>query len=118
MVSRSGCVADVLPDMGGPYGSISTKPSQGAQGSRKRGGHGTCPGRQSLAVSQSSAALQRKFKAPLTKKRGRSVELTDAGHALAVAPIAVAEAISQAEAAVDEFVGGIDCTVRRRGGNT
>lgn len=64
------------------------------------------------AVSQSLAVLQRKFKAPLTQKRGRSVELTDAGHALAVAAIAVAEAISQAEAAVDEFVGGIDRTVR------
>lgn len=64
------------------------------------------------AVSQSLAALQRKFKAPLTQKRGRSVELTDAGHALAVAAIAVSEAITHAEATVDEFVGGIDRIVR------
>ena len=63
------------------------------------------------AVSQSLAALQRKFKAPLTQKRGRSVELTDAGQALAVAAIAVAEAITRAEATVDDFVGGIDRTV-------
>lgn len=64
------------------------------------------------AVSQSLAALQRKFRAPLTQKRGRSVELTDAGKALAVAAIAVSEAITRAEATVDEFVGGIDRTVR------
>lgn len=63
------------------------------------------------AVSQSLAALQRKFKAPLTQKRGRSVELTDAGQALAVAAIAVSEAITRAEATVDEFVGGVDRTV-------
>ncbi|WP_314325166.1 LysR family transcriptional regulator [Paenarthrobacter ilicis] len=63
------------------------------------------------AVSQSLGALQRKFKAPLTQKRGRSVELTDAGQALAVAAIAVSEAITRAEATVDEFVGGIDRTV-------
>lgn len=64
------------------------------------------------AVSQSLAALQRKFKAPLTQKSGRSVELTDAGQALAVAAIAVSEAITRAEATVDEFVGGVDRTVR------
>jgi DNA-binding transcriptional LysR family regulator len=63
------------------------------------------------AVSQSLAALQRKFKAPLTRKRGRSVELTDAGQALAVAAIAVSEAITRAEATVDDFVGGINRTV-------
>jgi DNA-binding transcriptional LysR family regulator len=64
------------------------------------------------AVSQTLATLQRRFKAPLTQKRGRSVELTDAGEALVVAAVAVAEALSKAEAAVDEFVGGIDRTVR------
>lgn len=64
------------------------------------------------AISQSLAALQRKFKAPLTQKRGRSVELTDAGQALAVAAIAVSEAITRAESTVDEFVGGVNRTVR------
>lgn len=64
------------------------------------------------AVSQSLAALQRKFQAPLTQKQGRSVELTDAGRALAVAAIAVSEAMTRAEATVDEFVGGVNRTVR------
>lgn len=64
------------------------------------------------AVSQSLAVLQRKFRAPLTQKRGRTVELTDAGQALAVAAIAVSEAITRAEATVDEFVGGVDRVVR------
>ncbi|MFW0773228.1 LysR family transcriptional regulator [Paenarthrobacter nitroguajacolicus] len=64
------------------------------------------------AVSQTLSALQRRFTASLTQKRGRSVELTDAGEALVVAAIAVAEALSKAEAAVDDFVGGIDRTVR------
>jgi hypothetical protein len=41
-----------------------------------------------------------------------SVGLTDAGVFLVVAAVAVAEALSKAEAAVDEFVGGIDRTVR------
>jgi DNA-binding transcriptional LysR family regulator len=63
------------------------------------------------AISQSLALLQRKFKAPLTQKRGRTVELTDAGHALAIAAIAVSEAITKAEATVEEFVGGINRTV-------
>ena len=64
------------------------------------------------AVSQSLAALQRKFKAPLMRKHGRAVELTEAGQALAVASIAVAEAMSKAETAVDDFVGDVDRTVR------
>ncbi|WP_367645777.1 LysR family transcriptional regulator [Paenarthrobacter ureafaciens] len=63
------------------------------------------------AVSQSLAALQRKFNTPLTQKRGRIVELTEAGQALAVAAIAVSEAIARAEATVEEFVGGLDRTV-------
>lgn len=64
------------------------------------------------AVSQSLAVLQRRFQVPLTQKRGRLVELTDAGRALATAAVSVAEAMSRAEAAVDDFVGGLDRTVR------
>lgn len=84
---------------------------------RELGDHGSVAataralGISASAVSQSLAALQRKFKAPLTQKRGRSVELTDAGQALAVASIAVSEAITRAEATVDDFVGGVNRTV-------
>ncbi len=46
------------------------------------------------------------------RKHGRTVKLTEAGLALAVASIAVAEATASAEAAVDDFVGGVDRTVR------
>jgi len=64
------------------------------------------------AVSQSLGVLQRKFSVPLTRRQGRAVELTEAGAALAVAAVSVADAMSRAETAVDDFVGDIGRTVR------
>ncbi|MBP1324866.1 DNA-binding transcriptional LysR family regulator [Leucobacter exalbidus] len=85
---------------------------------RELGDHGSVAatarslGITSSSVSQTIATLQRTFTAPLTQKRGRSVELTEAGRSLAVAAIGVAEAMARAESAVDEFIGGVNRTVR------
>lgn len=56
------------------------------------------------AVSQHLAALQRNCPAPLTRKAGRSLVLTDAGQALAAAAVDVAAALAGARAAVARFV--------------
>lgn len=64
------------------------------------------------AVSQVIASLQRGFQVPLTQRRGRIVELTDAGRALAVASADVATAMARAEAAVDAFLGDATRSVR------
>uniref|UniRef100_UPI001C694055 LysR family transcriptional regulator substrate-binding protein n=1 Tax=Streptomyces shenzhenensis TaxID=943815 RepID=UPI001C694055 len=55
------------------------------------------------------------FAAPLTQKRGRSVELTGAGQALAAAAVTVASALAQAEASVDEYLGDLSAVVRVSG---
>lgn len=55
------------------------------------------------AVSQQLAALQRGVKAPLTRKQGRTLVLTPAGEALAVAGAAALDAMAAARTAVDEF---------------
>ena len=56
------------------------------------------------AVSQHLAALQRNVPVALTKRRGRTLVLTDAGTALAAAATDVATALARAEAAVDAFL--------------
>ncbi|MDR4532033.1 LysR family transcriptional regulator [Glutamicibacter sp. PS] len=56
------------------------------------------------AVSQQLAALQRGFNTPLTRRRGRHLELTEAGWALAAAGTKVASAMADAESAVDAFL--------------
>ncbi|MEV7392780.1 LysR family transcriptional regulator [Streptomyces sp. NPDC091215] len=63
------------------------------------------------AVSQVVASLQRQFAAPLTYKRGRSIELTGAGQALAAAAVAVASAVARAEASVDAYLGDLSAPV-------
>ncbi|MFJ4639713.1 LysR family transcriptional regulator [Streptomyces hygroscopicus] len=63
------------------------------------------------AVSQVLASLQRQFAAPLTHKRGRSVELTDAGQALAAAAVTVATAMAQAEASVEAYLEDLSAVV-------
>ena len=55
------------------------------------------------AVSQQLSALQREFRAPLTRRTGRTLTLTDAGRALAVAGVDVIDAMAAAKSAVDEF---------------
>lgn len=55
------------------------------------------------AVSQQLAALQRGFRAPLTRKQGRTLALTDAGQVLAEAGASVIDAIAAARCAVEEF---------------
>ncbi|WP_308468340.1 LysR family transcriptional regulator [Rathayibacter soli] len=55
------------------------------------------------AISQQLAALQRAAGIPLTRKRGRVLELTDAGRQLAGAAVAVSSALAQAENAISEF---------------
>ncbi|WP_326778907.1 LysR family transcriptional regulator [Streptomyces sp. NBC_01445] len=67
------------------------------------------------AVSQVVASLQRQFATPLTHKRGRSIELTSAGQALAAAAVAVASAVAQAEASVDAYLGDLSASVRVSG---
>lgn len=67
------------------------------------------------AVSQVLTALQRQFAAPLTHKRGRSVELTDAGRALANAAVSVASAMARAQVAVEEYLGELSAIVRVSG---
>lgn len=64
------------------------------------------------AVSQALASLQRQFSAPLSRRRGRIVELTDVGHALAVASVSVASAMAHAESVVDRYLGDLTTTVR------
>ncbi|MFT3877501.1 MAG: LysR family transcriptional regulator [Propioniciclava sp.] len=63
------------------------------------------------AVSQHLAALQRRFRTPLTVKRGRRLELTDAGRALAAAGTRVAVAMADAASAVDDFLDDPDAEV-------
>jgi DNA-binding transcriptional LysR family regulator len=63
------------------------------------------------AVSQQLAALQAGFPVPLTVKRGRTLVLTEAGEALAVAGARVEEALAHARDAVDSFLGAQDRAV-------
>ncbi|KLU09782.1 LysR family transcriptional regulator [Kocuria sp. SM24M-10] len=56
------------------------------------------------AVSQQLAALQRTTPVPLTRRQGRTLVLTDAGHALAQAAVEVATAMAAAEHAVTRYV--------------
>lgn len=55
------------------------------------------------AVSQQITALQREFRAPLTRRDGRTLVLTEAGHALARAGAGVVEAMAAARGAVAAF---------------
>lgn len=55
------------------------------------------------AVSQQLSALQREFRAPLTRRDGRTLVLTKAGMALASAGVDVIEAMAAARQAVEEF---------------
>lgn len=55
------------------------------------------------AVSQQLSALQREFRAPLTRRDGRTLALTEAGRALAVAGTNVIEAMAAARGAVEAF---------------
>ncbi|MDR5698583.1 LysR family transcriptional regulator [Agromyces aerolatus] len=55
------------------------------------------------AVSQQLATVQRGFAAPLTRRQGRTVVLTEAGLVLADAGAKVIEAMAAAHGAVDEF---------------
>lgn len=55
------------------------------------------------AVSQQLTALQREFRAPLTRREGRTLVLTEAGHALARAGTGVIEAMAAASGAVEAF---------------
>ena len=56
------------------------------------------------AISQVIAALQADFRAPLTRKRGRIVEISDAGLALANASAGVAAALASARSSVDTYL--------------
>lgn len=56
------------------------------------------------AVSQQLATLQRSVGVPLTRKHGRRLVLTDAGHALADAAVNVMTAIASARNAVDDHL--------------
>lgn len=64
------------------------------------------------AVSQHLAALQRTCPAPLTRKDGRRLVLTDAGIALAAAAVDVAAALAKARSTVADFVADPVRTVR------
>lgn len=55
------------------------------------------------AVSQQITALQREFRATLTRREGRTLVLTEAGHALARAGTGVIEALAAAAGAVEAF---------------
>ncbi|UNK72187.1 LysR family transcriptional regulator [Microbacterium sp. H1-D42] len=55
------------------------------------------------AVSQQLAALQRGFRTPLTRKEGRTLALTAAGHVLAAAGAEAIDAMAAARNALDEF---------------
>ncbi|KQR43291.1 LysR family transcriptional regulator [Microbacterium sp. Leaf161] len=55
------------------------------------------------AVSQHLAALQRSFRTPLTRKDGRRLALTAAGHALATAGAEAIDAMAAARSALDDF---------------
>lgn len=55
------------------------------------------------AVSQQLSALQREFGAPLTRRQGRTLALTDAGQALARAGAEVIDAMAAARGAVEAF---------------
>jgi DNA-binding transcriptional LysR family regulator len=54
-------------------------------------------------VSQQLSALQREFAAPLTRREGRTLALTRAGQALAMAGVNVIEAMAAAKHAVENF---------------
>ncbi len=56
------------------------------------------------AISQQLTSLQRGFRTPLTVRRGRRLELTEAGRALATAGTKVATAMADAASAVDNFL--------------
>ncbi len=56
------------------------------------------------AVSQQLATLQRSVGVPLTRKDGRRLVLTDAGHALADAAVEVLSALASARSAVDDHL--------------
>lgn len=56
------------------------------------------------AVSQQLTALQAGIPVPLTVKKGRTLALTEAGEALAVAGTRVQQALAEAEATVDAFL--------------
>lgn len=56
------------------------------------------------AVSQQLATLQRSVGVPLTRKDGRRLVLTDAGHALADAAVNVMSALASARNAVDDHL--------------
>lgn len=56
------------------------------------------------AVSQQLSTLQRGFRTPLTTRRGRRLELTQAGWALATAGTKVAAAMADAASSVDDFL--------------
>ncbi len=63
------------------------------------------------AVSQQLAALQRSAGVPLTRKDGRRLVLTDAGHALADAAVSVLTALESARNAVDDHLGDREADV-------
>ncbi|WP_053385162.1 LysR family transcriptional regulator [Leucobacter celer] len=67
------------------------------------------------AVSQQLSALQREFRAPLTRRAGRTLVLTDAGRALARAGADVIEAMAAARGAVEAFEHAPTGTVRLSG---
>lgn len=67
------------------------------------------------AVSQQLSALQREFRAPLTRRAGRTLVLTDAGRALARAGADVIEAMAAARGAVEAFEDAPTGTVRLSG---
>ena len=64
------------------------------------------------AVSQQLAALQRAVPVALTRRRGRTLVLTEAGRALASAATDVATALARAEVAVDAYLEDPNRTVR------
>jgi DNA-binding transcriptional LysR family regulator len=63
------------------------------------------------AISQKLAALRSAAGVPLTRKRGRVLELTDAGRQLAHAAISVSSALAEAENALAAFHGDRNQTV-------
>jgi DNA-binding transcriptional LysR family regulator len=64
------------------------------------------------AVSQQLRTLQRQAGVALVERRGRGVELTNAGRALAESAVDVAVAVARAEAVVRSYVEGTTAVVR------
>ena len=64
------------------------------------------------AVSQVLSALQREFPVALTERRGRSVALTEVGHALSNAAVRVDYAMEEAATVVDRFLDSTATPVR------